>query len=120
MKRTISVVAAVLLVFSALVLAACGGGESTADLSASEYVGSWKSTGMTMGDESEEFGYDVDLILEGDGTGQMIAKDETSDFTWSPVDDGFKTKGGVNATFVEDGDNIKTTIMGVDLVFERQ
>lgn len=43
-----------------------------------------------------------------------------SSFTWSPTDNGFKAKGDVNTTFTEDGDTIKTTIIGADLVFERQ
>lgn len=38
----------------------------------------------------------------------------------APTDDGFKTKGDMKLTFKDDGDKIKASIIGVDLVFERQ
>jgi len=61
------------------------------------------------------------LTVNGDGTGTLTDGTETSNFTWSPTDKGFKAKGDVNVTFTEDGDNIiKAKVIGVELIFERQ
>lgn len=118
MKRFLSVAAVVAMVFCALALAACGG--SNTDLSDSKYVGTWKIDKMTFQDESEGIDDNWTLVLNGDGTGQSITDEETDDLTWELTKDGFKTKGGVKASFVDDGDNIKTSIFGVDLIFIKQ
>ena len=109
-----------LLVVSALVLAACGGKSSNVDLSDNKFVGTWKASGITFAGESESVDEDWILTLNADGTGTLDDGKEVSSFTWSPTDNGFKAKGDVNTTFTEDGDTIKTTIIGADLVFERQ
>ena len=119
MKKIISMAALVVLVFSALALTACGGGSSasSADLSDSKYVGTWKSTEMTLADESEELGTEWQLVLNADGTGESIGEEETENFTWEPTKDGFKTKGDIKLTFTDDGDNIKTKILGANVIF---
>lgn len=119
MKKIISMAALVVLMFSALALTACGGGggASSADLSDSKYVGTWKSTEMTLADESEELGAEWQLVLNADGTGQSIGEEEAENFTWEPTKDGFKTKGDIKLTFTDDGDNIKTKILGANVIF---
>ena len=120
MKKLISIMIISIMVLSALALTACGGGSSE-DLSDGKYVGTWKATAMEVLDESEAPDGDWILTINGDGTGTLAAEgEEDSNFTWSPTDDGFKTKGDMKLTFKDDGDKIKANIIGVDLVFEKQ
>lgn len=119
MKRFISITLISVMIVTALVLTACGGGESE-DLSDSKYVGTWKATAFELADESEAPESEIILIINGDGTGTLESEGETSEFKWSPTSDGFKTKDGMKLTFKDDGDKIKATIIGVDMVFEKQ
>jgi hypothetical protein len=120
MKKFISLSIVMLMVVSALMLTACGGGSSE-DLSDSKYVGTWKSVALALGDDSEDMDGDMILIINGDGTGTMLSEgDEDSDFTWELTRNGFKTKGDVKLKFKDDGDRIKTKIIGADLIFEKQ
>ena len=119
MKKFLSIAIVALMILSSLALASCGG-SSSADLSESKYVGTWKALGMSLGDDSEALDEELTLTLNGDGTGQLASAEEVSEFTWSEIDGGFKTKGDVKLTFKDDGDNIKATILGVDLNFEKQ
>ena len=119
MKKYISILIVSVMVLSALALTACGGGSE--DLSDSKYVGTWKASSMELMDESEALESDMILTINGDGTGTLSSEgEEDSNFTWSPTSDGFKTKGDMKLKFKDDGDNIKATIIGVDLVFEKQ
>lgn len=124
MKKRFSMVAIALLVLSALVLVACGGSGASSssgdDASESKYVGTWKADSMALKDDSEELGDDWQIVVNADGTGQSITAEETEEFTWSPTKDGFKTKGDLKVTFKDDGDNIKTKILGVDIIFVKQ
>ena len=120
MKRTISIVVVLLMLLSVLLLAGCGGSGSSADLSDSKYVGTWKATTMELKDESEALGDEWILTLKEDGTGQFVDSESTQNITWELTSDGFKTKGDTKLTFKDDGDNIKTKIIGVDLIFEKQ
>ena len=120
MKKFISLSIVMLMVVSALMLTACGGGSSD-DLSDSKYVGTWKTVAVAIGDESEDLETDMTLIINGDGTGAMKSEgEEDSNFTWELTKDGFKTKGDVKFKFKDDGDRIKTKIIGVELIFEKQ
>ena len=120
MKKYISILIVAVMAFTALALTACGGGGSE-DLSDSKYVGTWKAAAMEFLDDSEAPDGDWILVINGDGTGTLSAEgEEDTSFTWSPTDDGFKTKGDMKLTFKDDGDNIKATIIGVDLIFEKQ
>ena len=107
-----------ILALSLSVLTACSGGNNQ-DLSDSKYVGTWKAVAMEIAGESVAPDSDWILTVNGDGTGTLAAED-TSNFTWQPTKDGFKTKGDVKATFKEDGDRLTTKVIGVNLVFERQ
>lgn len=118
MKKRFSMVALALMVLSALVLTACGGGSK--DYSESKYVGTWRMAKMEALDESEAFDDEWEITLNADGTGQSITEDGTDDFTWEPTDNGFKTSGALKVTFTDDGDTIRTNVIGVDLVFERK
>ena len=138
MKKCVLFPVLALLIMAALVLSACGGSsdnnsssgsesstKSTADYSDSKYVGTWKALDMSLGDESEAIDDDWILTLNADGTGVLAADDDDDDeepasFTWEPVDGGFKTGGDVKLTFKDDGDNIKTNILGVDLTFAKK
>lgn len=96
---------------------ACGG---KTDLKDSKYVGTWKCVKITFKDESGKLSQDWTLEIKDDGTGTSISEGASDEFTWQPVDGGFKTKGGIKATFKDDGDNIKTKIIGANIIFEKQ
>ena len=102
-----------------LLLAACGGSGKT-DLSDSKYVGTWKAEKMALKDESEELSGEWILTLNGDGTGKYVSEGETTSITWELTDGGFRTKGDTKLKFKDDGDKIKTKILGVDLIFKKQ
>ena len=122
MKKIMSVLLIAILVMSVLALTGCGG-SSDQDLSDSKYVGTWKAADVSLGDESEAIEGEFILTVNPDGTGTLVGTEEgseTSNFTWSPTDDGFKCKGDVKATFKEDGDRIYTEILGAKLAFEKQ
>lgn len=121
MKKKIAVLLSLIMVFSFTMLSACGGGGGSEDLSDSKYVGTWKAMSMSFADESEDFDDEYILVVNGDGTGTFSSeKDgETSEFTWSPTDEGFKTKGDVKMTFKEDGEDLTTEMLGVELRFAR-
>lgn len=94
--------------------------EEKVDLSDSKYVGTWKATTLALKDESEELGASYVLTLNGDGTGQFVDAENISYITWELTEDGFRTKGDTKLRFTDNGDNIKTNIIGVDMIFERQ
>lgn len=73
----------------------------------------------TTADVAEEFEDGWTIVLNADGTGQTTSGDDTSNFTWEPTSDGFKTRGDMKATFTDEGDGIKTSIFGVEVVFVR-
>lgn len=122
MKKKIAIIISFMMVLT-FALAACDG-SGNADLSDSKYVGSWRATTLSLGEDSEELGGEYILTLNGDGTGTFLStdeegNDEVSDITWSLTDDGFKTKGDTKLKFKDDGDGISAKIIGVDLHFER-
>ena len=121
MKKATGILLGLLMVLACVGLTACGGGSSdSTDLSDSPYVGEWVSTGMSMGDETGEFDYEVTLTLNADGTGVLTGDGESSEFTWTPTENGFKTEGDVNTKFKADGDNaITAKVIGVNLNFVR-
>lgn len=109
------------MLVSCLAFTACtSNNNEKKDYSDSKYVGSWKIDSMSFMDESENFDETWILTLNADGTGISEDKEGKSEFTWTPTDNGFKTKGSVNTTFTDDGENIKTTMLGVELHFIRQ
>lgn len=124
MKKNVSIIIATVLVLSTLLITACGGNSNTEDLKNSRYVGTWTAKGIALGDDSEDLDEAFLLVLNEDGTGTLSGsaeeEDEVSEFTWKLVDGGFKCSGDVKATFKDDGENIKTKIIGVELVFEKQ
>ena len=123
MKKVIAIAAMALLMFSVLALAACGnngsGNTNTAgnDLANSKYVGTWKVDKMTLGSESEDFDDNWTIVLKEDGTGESIDEEGNHAIKWSLTKDGFKTDGDGKLTFTDDGDNIKTKILGVNIIF---
>lgn len=120
MKRSISAALTLLLVLSALLFAACGGGSSKANLSDSKYVGTWKASAMALKGESEDLGAEWTLTLNADGSGEYVDEEGTTTITWELTSGGFKTKGDTKLTFTDDGDNIKCKIIGVDMIWEKQ
>lgn len=120
MKKPISIVVVLLMISSMFLFTSCGGSSNT-DVSDSKYIGTWKASTMALKDESEELSHDWLLTLYGDGTGQFVDdEDGVSDIKWELTDNGFRTKGDTKLKFTDDGDNIKTKILGVDLIFEKQ
>lgn len=122
MKRTISITIALIMVLSTILLAACGGGNSSSktDLSDSKYVGTWKASTMALKGESEDLGAEWTLTLKADGSGEYVDEEGTTNITWELTSGGFKTKGDTKLTFTDDGDNIKCKIIGVDMIWEKQ
>lgn len=116
MKKVLSVL--LVLTFALLTFTACGGGKG--DLKDSKYLGTWKCDKVTLKEAGEKLGDEWTITLKDDGTGTSVASGETSEFTWEPVDGGFKTKGDLKLTFKDDGDNIKAKLFGVGLVFIKQ
>lgn len=123
MKKKLAIIIG-LMTAVAFTFAACGGG-SSADLSDSKYVGEWVASGMSIGDTSGDIEGGVwTLTLNGDGSGTFVAteadgKEEVSNIKWELTDDGFRTKGDTKLTFTDDGDGIKTSLLGVELHFTR-
>ena len=125
MKKKIAIMISFLMVLT-FALAACGGGGSSEDLSSSKYLGTWVAASMSLGDETGEIGEDevFTLTLNEDGTGTLESTEadgnkNVSNITWSLTDDGFKTKGDAKMTFTDDGDGIKSSVLGVELHFVR-
>ena len=124
MKKIISLVLITVMAVSMLALVSCGGEKE--DLSDSKYVGTWKAVNMSLEDESEDFGEGQwTITLNDDGTGTCVAVDEegveeTTEFTWEPTDEGFKTKGDMKLKFTDDGEQIHAKMFGVSLNFEKQ
>ena len=122
--RKLTIAAVAVLVVALLGLAACAS-SSSKDLSNSKYVGTWKATTVQLKGETGDLDAEFTLTLKGDGTGTYLSKDEngqdeTTDIKWELTNNGFKTTGGTKLTFTDDGDNIKTKIIGVDIIFEKQ
>ena len=117
MKKAIALLMAVTMVFACVSLTGCGGGD--ADYSDSEYVGTWIGSDMSLGDESESMD-DIVLVVSADGTGTLTGEGETSEFTWEPTDEGFKTKGDLKVTFKGDSEKITAKVLGVNLNFVKQ
>ena len=118
MKKSVAVVLCLLLALSCIVLPACGSSGSK-DVSNSKYVGTWKAVSMTLKDEVGEFDEETILILKPDGTATFSSENEESQCNWEETKDGFKLTGGAKMTFTDDGDGIKSKILGVELHFER-
>lgn len=125
MKKTLIVLTVAMAAMLCILLAGCGGGGD--DLSDSKYVGTWKAVSMSLGDEEEAFaeGEEYILTINGDGTGTFEGLDDegnpsTTEFTWEPSSEGFKTKGDMKMKFKDDGEQIHAKILGVNLNFEKQ
>ena len=127
MKKLLALLCCVAVAVSCMLLTSCGGSGS-ADLSDSEYVGTWVAQTIdAFGDEEttedvgEVFEGGMTLVVNGDGT--LVADfgdDEPINATWEETSDGFKTKGDMKMTFKDDGDNIKARILIADLIFVKQ
>ena len=110
----ITVIACVLMV---LCLSACG---EKKDVSNSKYVGTWVSSGVSLGDEKEQFDEDVFVVLNADGSAEMHSGEETTNCTWVETSNGFKLKGDVKLTFKEEEGGVRATFLGVQLHFVKQ
>lgn len=118
MKKRLIILIGVLFALSCIGLSACGGGDEGADLSDSPYVGDWVMADLSLGDESEAMTEEYKLTINGDGTGTLTGEGETSNFTWTPTDTGFKTSGDLKVKFTADSeDAIHAKIFGVSLNF---
>lgn len=128
MKKRFLITVCFILALSFTLLVGCGGGESAIDsdqdLSASKYLGTWKATSVEAGEKtgSVDTGH-ILLTLNGDGTGELNSKYEGEEdkaaVTWGETDGGFVLEGGANAEFTADGDKVKASLFGVDIIFEK-
>ena len=121
MKKRISVIVCLVMVLSCLAFTACGKSEEK-DLSGSKYVGTWKASNLTMGEESGDFEDEILLVLNGDGTAEMTSStdEEVTKCTWEETSDGFKLKGDAKMTFKEEEGGVKSSILGVEMHFVKQ
>ena len=124
MKKKMAILLSAVMVL-AFALAACGGG-GNADLSDSKYVGTWVCNSVSLGDASEDFsGASWTMTLNGDGTGTLVATDESGaeeevqNSTWEPTNEGLKTKGDTKLKFEDEDGGIETKMLGVELHFVR-
>ncbi len=119
MKKLILLTLIASMALSAFMLVSCGG-KKDVDYSDSKYVGTWRLSELTVMDESDGLGSEWTLEFKADGTGESVSQEETTHFTWEPVDGGVKTKGDVKMKFKDDGDNIVGNMFGVKLIFEKK
>ena len=108
-----------------LLLAGCGG---TADLSDSEYVGTWVARTMDVfGDE--ESTTDIEEVVEGglsitlSGDGTLVADlgdGEPLSASWKETGDGFKTKGDINLTFTAEEGGVSANLLGAHIHFVKE
>ena len=117
MKQKIAILLCAVMVLSCCLLAACGGSK---DLSGSKYVGTWKADSVSAFDEETSLDTEWLLILNEDGSAVSTSEGETNTCSWHETSDGFKLTGDVKLTFEDDGDGIKTNVLGVDLHFSKQ
>ena len=124
MKKIMAILLSAVMVLT-FALAACGGG-GNADLSDSKYVGTWVCNSVSLGDASEDFsGASWTMTLNGDGTGTLVATDESGaeeevqNITWEPTNEGLKTKGDTKLKFEDEDGGIETKMLGVELHFVR-
>ena len=119
MKKNVAVILCLIMVISCLNLAACGDGGKN-DLSGSKYLGTWKADHMSLKDEVGEFENEITLTLNADGTAEFSSPDEVTKCSWEETANGFKLKGDTKMTFTDDGDGIKSKVLGVELHFIKQ
>ena len=126
MKKRLILLVSALTVLFLVGLTACGGsgsGESSdggADYSDSPYVGEWIAEDVSLGDNSESLSDEFVMTINADGTGTLIGADETSEFTWTPTENGFKTAGDMKMKFKADGeDTLRCKLLGASLNFVR-
>lgn len=120
MKKALIVLA---IAMFCVLFAGCGGSSGgDADLSDSQYVGTWQAVSMSVGETSEPFDETCVLTLNGDGSGTLSDGEETAEFTWQLTEDGFKTTGeDAKMKVVDNGDGtISAKIFGMKLNFEKQ
>ena len=103
---------------SCVLLSACGAGEKK-DLSDSRYVGTWEAVSMSLKGETAPFESECRLVLHADGTAEFSSEEEVSKCTWSETSDGFKLRGDAKMTFSDDGDGIKSVVLGAELHFTK-
>ena len=128
MKNLFPVLCCLALAACCFILSGCGGGGGSADLSESEYVGTWVAQTIdAFGEEetTEEIGNVLEggmtLTVNGDGTAVADFGDgEPLNVTWTETGDGFKTKGDMKLTFTKEDGGITTSIVGAHIHLVRQ
>ena len=129
MKKLLTAVLCVAMMASCMLLTGCGGSGGSADLSDSEYVGTWVAKTIdAFGDEETTENIDealeggMTLTLNGDGTMvlDMGEEEDPINGTWEETSDGFKTKGDLKLTFKPEEGGITTSIMGAHIHFVKQ
>ena len=112
-----------------LALTACGSsgggggnnGGANGEDTASKYVGTWKAVSLSVAGVQQEPDGEWFLIINEDGTGTLDVEGQApSAFTWEPTSSGFKASGEMKVKFTDDGDRIKTKVLGTEIVFEKQ
>lgn len=128
MKRIFTVFCTVFMVFSCLVFTGCSKKEEIntgADLTNSEYVGTWGFTKVSFAEEEASTDEVTDgnwtITLKGDGTGESVTSEGTEEITWGETSKGVKIKGEeTNLDLVKEDNLLTTKILGVTISFEKQ
>ena len=119
MKKTIAFMLCLVILLTCVGLSACGG-SGKKDLSGSKYLGTWKAVSMSLGNETSPYEDECLLILKADGTADFTDNNEHTACNWEETSGGFKLTGGAKMKFTDDGDGIKSTILGVEVHFVKQ
>ncbi len=127
MKKMLAILCCAAIAVSCMLLAGCGG-SGTADLSDSEYVGTWVAQTIdafgkeeTTEDVNEAIEGGMSMTLNDDGT--LVAdfgEGEPINATWTETSDGFKTKGDIKLTFKAEDGGVTTNIVGANIHFVKQ
>ena len=122
MKKTLSILCALLILALCVSLAGCGNkGDIPAD---SPYIGTWKAVRATFKDEvmdvNEVLEKDFIIILNQDGSAS-VDYDESGTGTWSLTDSGAKIKGDdLNIKLKMEDGTLTTSVLGMTFYFEKQ
>lgn len=125
MKKTLTILCALIITISCIALAGCGKGGNGTDASDSPYLGTWKAvTAEALGQEvpiAEVLDYDLTLTLNADGSAQLEADGEVANGKWSESGTEVKVSGSdMNMTLKDEGGKLSTSIVGVTIYFEKQ
>ena len=116
MKKLLSVL--VIMILTVSVLSGCG---SKADMSDSEYLGTWEAVTCSYSDyvmdASEILGQYI-ITLRPDGSYEATFGEDVGEGTWEDTQNGFMLDGDEELSFVDGADGITLDYEGITIHFE--